>query len=39
VLLCLTNSRDATADYLLGRLAQVGLPHVRIDTDLVNESW
>ena len=34
MILVLTNSKDATADYLLGRLAQAGLPYIRFDTDV-----
>jgi hypothetical protein len=35
MLLVLTNSEDATADYLLSRLIEASVPFVRIDTDAV----
>ena len=33
MLLVLTNSEDTTADYLLNRLSECGMPFVRFDTD------
>jgi hypothetical protein len=36
--LVLTNSSDATADFLLGKLAQSSIAHVRLDTDAFVET-
>jgi hypothetical protein len=33
MLLVLTNSNDSTADYLLSKVSDAGIPHLRLDTD------
>jgi len=38
MLLVLTNSKDATSDYLCKRLVDAGIRHLRLDTDLCAES-
>lgn len=39
MILCLTNSGDATSDYLIGKVREAGFPIVRLDTDRLDESW
>lgn len=38
MLVILTNSEDATADYLCGRLRRENLPFARLDTDVLTDS-
>src|SRR5262245_46517276 len=39
MILAFTNSLDATADFLLDRVMNAGLPFVRLNTDQIANEW